>query len=159
MPKNTAPTIPAAYIDLRAKPRADVAALSASLDTFRPALEEAFGAVNGRASSFTLGASDAIAAAIDAEHLLAVKGVPRTLRGGSSYTVSSSGPGANAYHHAAIGTRFTLVRDSKGSWKLDAVARINVFPKQPRRETLTVSPAARDAIHKAAMNGIDVREG
>ena len=154
MTKNTAPTIPAAYIT--AAPSVDAAILAPMIDTFRPALRAAFTAVNGKADSFTLSSLDAMSAAIDAEKALATKGVPKALRAGTHYTVSSAGPGANAYKHGAIGTRFTLRRNSRGDWSLANVARIIVHPKHPGREYLTVTPAARDAIVRKALDGLAV---
>lgn len=172
--KSKPPTISAAYINARmnAPPvwhgmpeaaRRDIEAAQAAkkaplLAAFRPALEEAFTAVNGRAGSFTLCASDAIAAAIKAESTMAARGIPKVLRGGTCYTVSSAGPTANAYKYAAAGTSFTLRRDSKGAWALVEVVRTVVQPKQPAREYYTISPAARDALVRQALVGFAVRQ-
>jgi hypothetical protein len=166
-------TIPAAYITARIegptgiyrgcpealrveREAAHTSRLAPMLDAFLLAMADAFAAVNGKADSFTLSATDAINAAVDAEKMLADKGVPKASRGGTCYTVSSAGPSANAYRHAAIGTRYTLRRNTKGHWLLDSVDRISVYPKQTRRETLTVTPAARDAIVRHALAGIEI---
>lgn len=165
MAKNTTPTIPAAYTTTRdngpatrsdASRAEHVATLGAMLDTFCPALIDAFAAVNGKADSFTLNSSDAITASIDAEKALASKGVPKALRAGTHYTVSSAGPAANAYKYGAIGTRFTLRRNTKGDWSLVSVERITVHPKQSGREYLTVTLAARDAIIRQALDGVAI---
>ena len=168
MAKTINPMIPAAYIALRSlddpQPHAQPWAvalkhqrteqLSAMLAEFRPTLEAAFGAINGKASTFTLSASDAIALAVDTECRLAALAVPKVDRNKAEVMQRSAGPAASAYKNSAIGTAFTLRRDTKGNWLLAAVVRTEVFPKSPGSVRLTVSAAARDAIVKRALLGI-----
>ena len=165
MTKTTQTMIPADYIKLRmtalgfempATKEARIERTVALVAAFRPALESAFSAVNGKADAFTLNASDAITLAIETEQRLAAMGVPKGDRSGVVVTMSSAGPDASAYKHRAIGTKFSLRRDSKGSWALVDVTRIDVFPKQTAKSLLTVSAAARDAIIRNAMDGIQV---
>jgi hypothetical protein len=162
--KPLAPTIPAEYIALRALPVPFTEAgkqdrtekLAALVETMVPALAAVFDATNGKASSFTLGPSAAVQLAIDTEARLAALGVPKAERGGTVVTMSSGGPSANSYRYAAAGTSFSLRRDTKGSWSLVSCARIDVHPKQPARTLLRVSAAARDAIVRHALVGIEV---
>lgn len=160
------PAIPAAYIALResrvyteAATAARKAELAAMLDSFKPALAAAFDAVNGRASSFTLGAADAVTLAIETESRLESLGVPKASRTGATVTCTSGGPSAKAYKYRAIGTRFTLRRSGKGDWTLTSVERVELHAKQSGRLALRVSSSARDAILRRAMDGITLLEG
>lgn len=147
--------IPAAYVAARLRGASIDPAVVAA---FKPALAEAFSAVNGTGTAFTLGASDAILMAVETERRLADKGVPKALRGGASITVTSAGPRANSYKSGVAGTRYTLLRNSKGDWLLDEVERATVRPWTYRREVLAVTAAARDAIVRHAMVGVFITE-
>jgi hypothetical protein len=163
------PAVPAEYIALLSTPlyagatdaaKAERAeAVVRMLDTFRPAIEARMAAVNGRATSHTLGASDVIAAARETEARLEKLGVPKKARGGAELVLSSSAPTAAAYKYRAIGTLVTLRRDTKGSWLLVEARRIEMQPKQSSRSTLRVSAEARDAIVRRALDGIEVLAG
>jgi len=148
----TTPRIPAAYLAIRAKARCgdDTA--------FRPALEAAMRAVNGRADAFTLTASDAVDAAVDAEAAMARSGITKEHRSGIIVTVTSAGPAARAYKYAARGTQITLRRNSAGHWDLTSVTRVEVHPKQTRRTTIAISAAAADDVRRHAMHGYVIAE-
>lgn len=157
MPKQTRPIMDAAYIAARIRgvPQVDLTEMSAS---FRPAIEAAFATANGRATSFSLGYSDAVDLAIETEQRLEKLGVAKALRGGAIVTRSSSGPSANAYKYAAIGTSFSLRRNNRGDYILENVRRISVHPKEAGRWHLTVTQAALDAITRSALAGISAHQ-
>ena len=154
MPK--LPTIPAAYIKERGTPRPSLDKLAAMLDEFKPPLTAAFAAVNGRASSFTLDATDAIAAARDAERRLAADGVTIANRAGASVTVRAAGPAAKAYKYAAKGTQFTMRRTAKGDWQLVQVVTIELRPGQPGSTRYGISAAAAEDITRHALEDYDL---
>lgn len=118
------------------------------------ALTERFNQINGKADSFTLPASDALEAAAWAETRLDALGVPKSVRAGVEVVRASAGPSANAYKYGAIGTTYTLRRTSAGHYDLVTIDRTTVYPKDKDLQALRVSEAARDAIHKKAMEGI-----
>lgn len=122
-------------------------------------LVDAFRAVNGRASAFALDHDAAIARAIEAERDLEKRGVPVALRAGCEAWESSAGPDARAYKYAAAGTRYGLRRDSKGNWSLISVERISVRPCQRGKTWLVATPAARDAIIRRALDGVEAAQG
>ena len=124
-------------------------------DRIWPALVEAFRAANGKASAFALDHDAAIARAIAAERDLEKRGVPVALRAGCEVWEASAGPDAAAYRYDAVGTRFGLRRDSKGGWALISVERISVRPRQRGCVALRVTAAARDAIIRRALDGVE----
>lgn len=121
-------------------------------------LVDAFRAVNGRASAFALDHDAAIARAIEAERDLEKRGVPAALRAGCEAWGSSAGPDARAYKYDGVGTRYGLRRDTKGNWALISVERIAVSPSQRGKGWLVATPAARDAIVRRALDGVEVAE-
>lgn len=127
-------------------------------DRIWAALVDAFRAANGRASAFALDHDAAIARAIEAERDLEKRGVPVALRAGCEAWESSAGPDARAYKYDAAGTRYGLRRDSKGNWALISVERITVAPCQRGKRWLVATPAARDAIVRKALDGVEVAE-
>ena len=122
--------------------------------TNRKAMTDRFNEINGKADSFTLPASDALEAAAWAEARLDALGVPKSARAGAEVVRASEGPSANAYKYGAIGTTYTLRRTSAGHYDLVAIDRTTVYPRDKGLQALRVSEAARDAIHKKAMEGI-----
>ena len=122
--------------------------------TTHKALTDRFNEINGKADSFTLPASDALEAAAWAEARLDALGVPKSARAGVEVVRASEGPSANAYKYGAIGTTYTLRRTSAGHYDLVTIDRTTVYPKDKGLQALRVSEAARDAIHKKAMEGI-----
>lgn len=130
----------------------------AEKDRIWPALVDAFRAVNGRASAFALDHDAAIARAIEAERDLEKRGVPVALRAGCEAWAASAGPEARAYEYGAVGTRYGLRRDSKGNWALISVERITVGPCQRGKTWLVATAAARDAIVRKALAGVEVAE-
>ena len=154
MPK--LPAISTAYIKERAASRPSPDKLAAMLDEFKPPLAAAFAAVNGRASSFTLDASDAIAAAVEAEHRLARDGVTVANRAGATVTCRSAGPASKAYKYAAKGTAFTLTRAAKGDWRLTNVVSTDVRPGQPGSTRYSISAAAAEDITRHALKDYDL---
>jgi len=81
-------------------------------------------------------------------------GVPKSARAGAEVVRASEGPSANGYKYGAIGTTYTLRRTSAGHYDLVTIDRTTVYPKDKGLQALRVSEAARDAIHKKAMEGI-----
>jgi hypothetical protein len=130
--------------------------LSAMYAEFKPAIAKALTDVNGKAGSFTLGVDEAISLAVDTERRLDRLGVPKAARGGTEAWIRSAGPSAKSYKYTVIGTELTIRRNTKGDYDLISVARASIHPKQPSGHRLTVSPAARDAIVRQAMDGITV---
>lgn len=125
-----------------------------------PAIVAALDAVNGRADAFTVSSwGDLSILAGKAEDELERKGVTQKNRTGAQLTYTPAGPTANSYKRGAISTRVTLRRTSAGAWTLAQVERTTVWPKNPERRTLTVSPAAREDIIRNALAGIAVTEG
>jgi hypothetical protein len=118
------------------------------------AINDRFDQINGKADSFTLPASDALEAAAWAEARLDALGVPKSARAGAEVVRASEGPSANGYKYGAIGTTYTLRRTSAGHYDLVTIDRTTVYPKDKGLQALRVSEAARDAIHKKAMEGI-----
>lgn len=156
------PTIPAAYVTERLRSVTwpydkdqQLVRLATMLGHFSGPVKEAFAEVNGKASSFTLGSTDAIELAVATERRLAEMGVPKAARAGVIVTQPSAGPTANAYKYDAVGTRFVLRRNSKGDYILQGVERITVWPREAGGINLVVSPAARDAIVNKALEGIE----
>ena len=149
------PTISAAYIKARAASRPGLNNLQTLLNGFRPALVSAFDVVNGRASSFTLDASDAIVAAIDAEHRLTRDGVTVANRAGASVTVRAAGPASKAYKYTARGTQVTLRRTAKGDWQLVQVVTIELRPGQPGSTRYGISAATAADITRHALRDYD----
>ena len=122
--------------------------------TNHKALNDRFDEINGKADSFTLPPCDALEAAAWAEARLDALGVPKSARAGVEVVRASAGPSANAYKYGAIGTTYTLRRTSAGHYDLVAIDRTTVYPRDKGLQALRVSEAARDAIHKKAMEGI-----
>lgn len=161
------PIITAAYLALRnakchwpegSERRSEhMARLDEAKNNTYAAINPLFDAANGKASSFTLSAFDAIAEATATEQELADLGIPKALRSGTEITVRSAGPTANAYKYTAAGTQFTLRRNSKGDWLVVNVARVDVYPKQTKRRQLLISPAARDAAISHMLRHIEVQ--
>jgi hypothetical protein len=118
------------------------------------ALNDRFDQINGKADSFTLPASDALESAAWAEARLDALRVPKSARAGVEVVRASEGPSANAYKYGAIGTTYTLRRTSAGHYDLVTIDRTTVYPRDKGLQALRVSEAARDAIHKKAMEGI-----
>ncbi len=145
-----------AYTDAAKAPHtAEVYRLLTALDA---PITEALHAVNGRASSFaiTLG-SEVRAYARDVQAKLDNAGIPQADQVGTTATITPSGPTAKAYKYAAAATRITLLRGVKGAWYLTGIERVEVYPKQPGRCYVTISPAARDAVIRHAMAPFAVR--
>ena len=118
------------------------------------ALTDRFAEINGKADSFTLPASDALETAAWAEARLDALGVPKSAKAGVEVVRASAGPSANAYKYGAIGTTYTLRRTGAGHYDLVTIDRTTVYPRDKVLQALRVSEAARDAIHKKAMEGI-----
>jgi len=160
------PKIPAAYIALmREKPpaynfeawRMGLARLAGDmLAGFEPALCEAFNAANGKATVHTLTAAHAISIARQTESRLETLGIPRKHRAGTILRVTGGGPSASAYKYPVATTHFALKRNAIGDWTLTDCRRTEVWPGVMGVHTLFVSPEARDAIVKRALEGIAV---
>lgn len=128
------------------------------IDALAGPVAEALDAVNGKATSFTIcSPTDVRTYAREAEGLLETRGIPQALRVGTTVTVTPAGPAANAYKHAAVSTRITLERREKGAWRLINVERCDVWPRQTARQIVTISPAAAEAVQRAAMAPFTVR--
>jgi hypothetical protein len=155
------PRIPAEYLRLRlevlphaARPgwhRYDVAA-QALLDPARDAIARLLVAAMGRAAHSGLTVGEVVDAAIGAERRLADGGVPRELRAGAIHRQTSAG----RCLAPRLGTRIALQRTADGDWDLVEAERITIAPNQPAFVLLEVSEAARDALLRKAMAGIEV---
>ena len=124
---------------------------------FSPRLREAFGAVNGRADSFTISATEAINRVVEAEKKMDEYDIPQIHRVGSELLMMSAGPSANAYKYVAIGTKAQFTRLRNGDWELTHVVRIDVHPKQRGVNDLYMTEAAHQKIAETAMKGFRLK--
>lgn len=115
-------------------------------------IEAALRAANGRAKSFAITyASDIRTIADEAEGALEASGIPKAERAGARLTYTPAGPRANAYKYAAASTTVELERAANGYWYLVSVKACQIYPRQSRTFTLTISEAQRDAVIKRAL--------
>jgi hypothetical protein len=151
------PVVPASYFAAR-RSRASSETLEALAKDAMASMAPALGAANGRATMFTLSTREALEVAVWAEDRLADLQVPLGARAGTVVHATSAGPSAASYKYAAIGTKISFRRDTKGSWTLTAADQIKVYPKSTGKRWLVVTPVAREAIIENAMKGILVHE-
>ena len=112
--------------------------------------------VNGKASAFTVSdfvsaftVSDFVAVrglARRAEKQMAESGVPLDARQGARLVYRPAGPAAKSYKYAVITTQITLDRASNGRWYLTGAERAETYPAAGERFSLTITPAAREAV-------------
>jgi hypothetical protein len=122
------------------------------------AVEEALSEVNGKASAFTITTfCEVNDFCVELEEELQNRGITLKSLVGTVATLTSEGPSARAYKYTATGTRITVKRVTDG-WRLIAVKRVDVYPKQPARRTVEVSAAAADDIRRHIFEGLQIRE-
>ena len=113
-------------------------------------------AANGRATSHTVRcAGDVIAIADDAEARLAA--LPKAERAGATLVHTPAGPWASAFKYAAQSTRLIMERRSTG-WFLIIAERVEVYPRAPQRDAMTISGAQRDEIARRAVAEFNIRQ-
>ncbi len=91
-----------------------------------------------------------IAASVDAEKRLEDAGVPKTKRVNCRYRYRDAGPWANAYKYKKAVVSFTLHRKREGWVIVEAVGE-TVYPKSPEADYLLLTPDAKAAVVKAAL--------
>lgn len=102
----------------------------------------------GKAFADILSASDIIDLAHHGERALEVAGIPVSFRKGAIYSVTPSGPVANAYRYARTGTAIVMER-RKSCWVLIAISRNSVWPRENGRRILTMTTdQKRRALHR-----------
>lgn len=122
-------------------------------DSNHAAIAAELAAVNGKATSFTIGSAVTVAAlAAEAEAMLRRRGVPQTLRRGCTYSYTPAGPTASAYQYAAKSTHVKIERRSS-DWYLVSASSCDVWPRDKERSVLHITPAARDAMIAHALRG------
>jgi len=120
-------------------------AIAANADAIVAALY----AVNGRSNSFCITTwSEVVEAAKDAEKALSA--IPKAGRIGTILSYRLAGPSANRYGYRANATLIWLERTSSG-WYLRDATMSTVYPREAALFEITITPATRDAIVKAAL--------
>lgn len=123
-------------------------------------LRDFLGGVNGKAHMHTLGASEVIELAEEAERVLKSKGVLVKNRTGAEFEFRPEGKIANATYARKAGPQITtfvkMVRVTDG-WRLVEARRENAWCNQKAHWRLVVSEAARDDLIAKAMDSISVR--
>ena len=77
---------------------------------------------------------------------MAESGVPLDARQGARLVYRPAGPAAKSYKYAVITTQITLDRASNGRWYLTGAERAETYPAAGERFSLTITPAAREAV-------------
>ena len=81
-----------------------------------------------------------------AEKQMAESGVPLDARQGARLVYRPAGPAAKSYKYAVITTQITLDRASNGRWYLTGAEHAETYPAAGERFSLTITPAAREAV-------------
>lgn len=120
----------------------------------RDAIEAALQAVNGRATSMTMRHFHHVADVAErAETMLET--LPKAERKGAVVTYVPEGPRANRYKYSAISTRLMLQRKAS-AWYLTDASRVDIWPKQPDRMAVYISPEQGAEISRRALAGFHV---
>lgn len=116
----------------------------------RAEVTEALRAVNGNATAFTLSTAGEVQSVLmDLVNYLDTNIVPPSDWAGVKATYRPGGPSANAYKRSAISTKITITR-SGGAWYLTDVTRVDVWPRNPERLTVSISDrAARNLVRRS----------
>ena len=125
---------------------ADVTAIEALLDQ-----------VNGKATSWTADTDMVVSAARDAEALLVNRQLPATYRKGAVAVFTTRGPSASSYRNSVIGNEITLERFAEG-WRVTAIERKGIYPKQSERLKLTISEDQKNRILANAVSGFEIKK-
>ena len=119
--------------------------------------ESALLAVNGKSESFAITQYyEIIDVCQQIEQHLDARGVSKSAMAGTTAFYTPAGPSANAYKYAANSTRISLKRIADG-WRLTAIDKTKVYPKQPERLDITIGEKTQSAIMRRAFDKITVR--
>lgn len=119
------------------------------------AISEALAAVNGRASTRVVSASDVVSLVKRADDHLTELGATKAERTGTLVTYRPAGPSANAYRYASRSTLVTLLKKS-GGWYLVGAEKADVWPRNPEIFRVKVKPASKAAMIERFATRIDV---
>lgn len=125
----------------------------------RALLQQCLDTLQGRAYADVLTADDVMNHANAAERSLESAGIAPSYRIGASFSVSPSGPSANAYKYSRDGTVIQLERKSRG-WLLVRAFRVTVWPRQRGRQVLTMTFQQKRLVLRSAIraHGISLEE-
>jgi hypothetical protein len=116
-------------------------------------IEYALASENGRAIRHALTTySSILYLAMEAEKLLADRGITKRNRAG---TVVTCHPGASGMND--VTTEVELTRTS-GGWWLTGVCKVYLYSRQAERRDYVISTTARDDVVRHALRGISVRD-
>jgi hypothetical protein len=115
-----------------------------------------FDEVNGRATRHTVAVFEVFGLVQDAVARLDRAGVTKANQTGAVLTYHPASPTANRYKYKIRTTQVELTRGSTGDWFLTGIERVELWPKTPERNTLTISPAAQADVTRNAMTGFAV---
>jgi hypothetical protein len=104
----------------------------------RESLQSALDQIQHNAYANVLGATTLLSHVEDAEDQLEEAEIANSHRAGATFSVTPSGPSANAYKFSQLGTAATFER-KKGGWFLTHIERVTVWPRQSGKERLSIS--------------------
>lgn len=104
----------------------------------RDSLQTLLERIQRNAYANVLGVTSLLNFAQDAEESLEDAEIANSFRSGAVYEVKPTGPSANSYKYAQLGTAVTFER-KKGGWFLTKIERVQVWPKQKGRERVSLS--------------------
>ena len=100
--------------------------------------------------------NDLLALARRAENRLSNLEIPKKERSGAEFYNSPGGPSAFSYGGSQGATAVRIVRKSS-EWYLMEVARIQVFPRQYKKNILTITKQQRDIAVAKFCQGFEVK--
>lgn len=112
----------------------------------REEIEAALKAVNGKSTSFTITTLEEVgAAAVSAdEHLNNIFLDTQKAAKGARFMFIPAGPSAKSYKYPVNSTRITIEKGAK-DWFLVDVGATSIYPKNPSRTALILSPVQKRA--------------
>lgn len=108
----------------------------------KDAVESALSAAQKRASVNCLTHAKIVQLAEEAEEELSEL-LPKASRVGARYFYRPAGPHSNSYRNKQGATSILLERASRG-WRVSNVEREQLYPREPERARLTLTPEQRD---------------
>jgi len=131
--------------------RGDVSAICKTTQADRESIHAMLHAANGLATAHTINHASLVSAlAHRAEKQLGESGLSLKDRVGARLIARPGGPSKSAYKYRAATTRVEMVRNGVG-WKITAVDRVEVYPRQAEAFALSISQTQAATIQERAL--------